>query len=157
MNRQQQIQDDADSKGLSLQEAGLLRPASSHVVCRAFSSIITSSEGRLDSLEKRVRVLEKKEKKRQLELDHLRKENTALHEVVQDYVEGEDENLRCDREIAIKASQQWKDTSHEMQSSSTATCREEYRIRTKASSAKEKLSMLQRVGTVCCVIFVGSR
>jgi hypothetical protein len=180
-DRHQQIQDDADSKRRSLREAGLLGPDSSSVTCRAsfLQQLIEDGadskfrnetlqqqveewdnrpEGRLDRLEKRVRVLEKKEKRRESELNRLKKENTALHEVVQDFVEGEDENLRCDREIAIKASQQWNDTTlgiDSMQSSSATTCREEYSTRSKARSAQEKLTMLQRVGTVYCVIFVG--
>jgi len=113
-----------------------------------------------EELERRVWVLEKNEKKRQKELDRVTIEHKVLQDVLRDFLDEKDVNIRHDRETAIETSQQWNDTSLEMdpmQCSSATTCREEYRNRTKTSSNGEKLSMLQRVGTVCCVIFVVSR
>jgi hypothetical protein len=44
-----------------------------------------------------------------------------------------------------------------VRSSSATTSCEEYSNQTKASSAEGKMPMLQKVGKVCCVIFVISR
>ena len=165
-NRQRIIEDDADIKFRNETPQQQIEDRDNR------------SEERFDSLEKRVRVLEKNEKNRQSELDRLIRNNAALLEleVVQDYyTEGEVKNIRCDREIALEPLQQWNDSSLEvdsMQSSSATTCREEYssnrcykklnptksqqrRHATRKTSnsltacQKEKLSMLQRDGTVC--------
>ena len=107
-----------------------------------------------EELERRVSVLEKNEKKRRKELDRVTAEHKVPQDVLRNFIDETDVNQRHDPEIAIKASQQLNDTSlgmDSMQSSSATTCCEEYRNRTKASSAEE------RVGTVCRVILVVSR
>ena len=161
-NRQRLIEDDADIKFRNETPQQQIEDRDDR------------SEERFDSLVKRVRVLEKIHNNMRSELDRLIRDIRMLEK---------NENNRQSELGRLIRDNTGNDTSLEMdsmQSSSATTCREsdnrnrcykksnplesqQQRHATRKTSnglticQKEKLSMLHRVGTVCCVIFVVSR